>query len=154
MRAGCSALAAPPAVFLLAPVVARTLVRILTSSDPGNEPYSTAIDTRILLFTLGLSVLVSLLFSIAPALHFISPNLMESLRQNVGTATKGAQRFRKLAVGVQIALSVMLLGGAGLFVRTLENLRQQPVGFQTSNLFTFRSILRSPATAASAPRRL
>ncbi len=122
---------------LLAPVVARTLVRILTSSDPGNEPYSTAIDTRVLLFTLGLSVLVSLLFSIAPALHFISPNLMESLRQNVGTASKGAQRFRKLAVGVQIALSVMLLGGAGLFVRTLENLRQQQIGFQTSNLDTF-----------------
>ena len=62
---------------------------------------------------------------------------MESLRQNVGTASKGSQRFRKFAVGVQIALSVMLLGGAGLFVRTLDNLRQQQIGFQTTNLDTF-----------------
>ncbi len=122
---------------LLAPLVAKTLVRIMTSSDPGNEPYSTVIDARVLLFTLGLSVVVSLLFSIAPALHFIRPNLMESLRQNLGTASKGSQRFRKFAVGVQIALSVMLLGGAGLFVRTLENLRHQQIGFQTSYLDTF-----------------
>jgi putative ABC transport system permease protein len=122
---------------LLAPAVAQTLVRIMTSSDPGNEPYSTAIDTRILLFTLGLSVLVSLLFSVAPALHLMRPNLAQSLRQNAGTASKGSQRFRKLAVGVQIGLSVMLLGGAGLFVRTLDNLRQQLIGFQTSNIDTF-----------------
>ena len=45
--------------------------------------------------------------------------------------------FRKLAVGVQIALSVLLLGGAGLFVRTLDNLRQLAVGFKTANLATF-----------------
>ena len=53
------------------------------------------------------------------------------------SASKGSQLFRKLAVGVQIALSVLLLGGAGLFVRTLDNLRHQSVGFQTANLATF-----------------
>ncbi len=46
------------------------------------------------------------------------------------TASKSSQRFRKLAVGAQIALSVLLLGGAGLFVRTLDNLRRQPVGLR------------------------
>jgi predicted permease len=121
----------------IAPVVATTLVRIMTSSDPGSEPYSTAIDARVLLFTLGLSLLASLLFSIAPVLHFIRPDLTNALRQNSGTASKASQRFRKLAVGAQIALSVMLLGGAGLFVRTLDNLRQQPVGFDTGNLLSF-----------------
>src|SRR5208337_595830 len=65
------------------------------------------------------------------------PDLANSLRQSTGTASKNSQRFRKLAVGAQIALSVILLGGAGLFVRTLENLRHQPVGFDITHLATF-----------------
>jgi predicted permease len=121
----------------LAPMVARTLVRMITNSDPGSEPYSASIDTRILLFTVGISLITSLLFSIAPVLHFLRPDLANALRQNSGTASKGSQRFRKLAVGAQIALSVMLLGGAGLFVRTLDNLRHQSVGFEPANLDTF-----------------
>jgi predicted permease len=121
----------------LAPVVAGALVRLITSSDPGQEPYSATIDTRILLFTLAVSFIAALLFSIAPAFHFLRPDLANALRQNTGTASKNSQRFRKLAVGAQIALSVMLLGGGGLFVRTLDNLRHQDVGFETANLATF-----------------
>ena len=130
-------LAGAAAGLALAPVVAVTLVRIMTSSDPGSEPYSASIDARILLFTLGISVLSSLLFAVAPVFHFLRPDLANALRQNSGTASKGSQRFRKLAVGAQIALSVMLLGGAGLFVRTLDNLRHQDVGFETSNMAVF-----------------
>jgi predicted permease len=129
--AGCAAGLA------LAPAVAGVLVRLMTSADPGREPYSAAIDMRVLLFTLGISLLTTLLFSIAPALHFMFPDLAQALRQNSGTAAKGSQRFRKLAVGAQIALSVLLLGSAGLFVRSLDNLRNQPVGFETANLTTF-----------------
>lgn len=121
----------------LAPAVTTLLMRLLTSADPGEEPYSTSIDGRILLFTLGIALVVSLLFSIAPVLHFLRPNLAESLRQNSGTATKNSQTFRKIAVGVQIALSVILLGGAGLFVRTLDNLRHENIGFETSHLLQF-----------------
>ena len=121
----------------IAPLAATTLVRIITSSDPGNEQFSTALDGRVLLFTLLISVAVSLLFSIVPALHFLRPNLAQDLRQNTGTATRASQRFRKIAVGAEIALGVLLLGTAGLFVRTLGNLRHQPVGFETANLTTF-----------------
>jgi len=121
----------------LAPLVAAVLVRILTSADPGQEPYSSTVDVRILLFTLAVSLLASLLFSIAPVFHFIRPDLANSLRQSAGTASKESQRFRKLAVGAQIALSVMLLGGAGLFVRTLDNLRHQQVGWDTTHIATF-----------------
>ena len=121
----------------LAPTVAAFLVRLMTNSDPGSEPYSASVDGRVLMFTVGISFVTSLFFSIAPALHFLRPDLAQALRQNTGTASKGSQRFRKLAVGAQIALSVLLLGGAGLFVRTLENLRHQPVGFETANLATF-----------------
>lgn len=121
----------------LAPLVTGSLVRLLTNADPGSEPYSAAIDGRVLLFTLSISVLASLLFSVAPILHFSRPNLASALRQNAGTASRGAQRFRKFAVGLQIMLTVVLLGGAGLFVRTLSNLRHQDVGFETTNLTTF-----------------
>jgi len=127
----------------LAPLVARALVRLITSSDPGQEPYSTSIDARILLFTLAVSLLASVLFSIAPVFHFLHPDLANALRQNSGTASKSSQRARKLAVGIQIALSVVLLGGAGLFVRTLDNLRHQAVGYDTSNLVTFNLDLTS-----------
>jgi len=121
----------------MVPVVANTLVRILTNANPGEEPYSAAIDTRVLLFAMGISLVASLLFSAAPVLHFLRPDLALALRQNAGTASKSSQRFRKIAVGAQIALSVLLLGGAGLFVRTLDNLRQQKVGYDTGHLVSF-----------------
>jgi predicted permease len=137
VEGGLLGLGGAAAGLALAPAVAQTLVRLMTSSDPGKEPYSASIDAHVLLFTLAISVLASLLFSIAPVFHFLRPDLAQALRQNAGTATKGSQRFRKIAVGAQIALSVLLLGGAGLFVRTLDNLRHQPVGFEIKNLLTF-----------------
>jgi putative ABC transport system permease protein len=122
---------------LMAPLVTNTLVRLLVSANPGEEPYSATIDGRVLLFTLSIAVISSLLFSLAPVFHFMRPDLAGTLRQSAGTASRNSQLFRKVAVGVQIALSVLLLGGAGLFVRTLNNLRHQEVGFNTSHLATF-----------------
>jgi putative ABC transport system permease protein len=121
----------------LAPLVTNSLVRLLTSANPGEEPYSANIDARVLLFTLGVAIVASLLFSMAPVFHFLRPDLANALRQSSGTASRSSQRFRQVAVGVQIALSVLLLGGAGLFVRTLDNLRHQQVGFDTGHLATF-----------------
>lgn len=137
VEGGLLGLAGSLAGLALAPMAAIALVRLITSSDPGAEPYSTTIDARVLLFTFAVSFVTSLLFSIAPVFHFLRPDLAQALRQNAGTATKASQRFRKFAVGAQIALSVLLLGGAGLFVRTLDNLRNQPTGFETKSLCTF-----------------
>jgi putative ABC transport system permease protein len=137
VEGGILGLAGATAGLALAPLVANALVRLMTQADPGSEPYSAAIDSRVLIFTLGISVLVSLLFSLAPVLHFMRPDLAEALRQSTGTANKASQRFRKAAVGVQIALSVLLLGAAGLFVHTLDNLQHQPVGFSIDRLATF-----------------
>jgi putative ABC transport system permease protein len=137
VEGGILGLAGATAGLALAPLVANALVRLMTQADPGSEPYSASIDSRVLIFTLGISVLVSLLFSLAPVLHFMRPDLAEALRQSTGTANKASQRFRKAAVGVQIALSVLLLGAAGLFVHTLDNLQHQPVGFSIDRLATF-----------------
>ncbi|HEY2858322.1 MAG TPA: ABC transporter permease [Terracidiphilus sp.] len=134
---GLLGLAGAAAGLALAPVVARILVRVMTSSDPGSEPYSSGIDLRVLLFALGVSLVASVLFSVAPIFHFMRPDLAGALRQTTGTASRESQRFRKIAVGAQIALSVMLLGGAGLFVRTLDNLRNERVGFEVDHLLTF-----------------
>jgi predicted permease len=137
VEGGMLGIAGAAAGLALAPVVVKALVRMMTGADPGNEPYSTTIDSRILLFTLAVALVSSLLFSIAPLLHFLRPDLAGALRQNAGTPSKGSLRFRKIAVGVQIAISVMLLAGGGLFVRTLDNLRHQAVGFETTRLLTF-----------------
>lgn len=123
---------------LVSPLIARALVGMIASNNDATEtPYSSSIDARVMLFTLALSMLVTLTFGIAPALQFLRPRLAESLRQNSGTASKGSQRFRKVAVGLQISLTVLLLGGAGLFLRTLSYLRSQNLGFQTSHVVSF-----------------
>ena len=121
------------------PVIASALIRMIGGSDDPTQatPYSVSVDGRILLFTLALSLLVTLLFSAAPALQFLRPRLAEALRQNSGTASKNSQRFRKIAVGLQISLTVLLLGGAGLFLRTLNYLRTQDVGFKTEHVVVF-----------------
>ena len=137
LEGGFLGLAGAAAGLALAPIVARFLVRLLTNSDPGQEPYSASVDLRILFFTIAVSLAASLLFSMAPVFHFIRPDLAGALRQNAGTGSRGSQRFRKVAVGVQIVLSVLLLGCAGLFVRTLSNLRHQQVGFEIAHMATF-----------------
>ena len=122
----------------VSPVIARTLVGMIANGDdPTQAPYSSSVDGRVLLFTLALATLVTLLFSAAPALQFLRPKLAEALRQNSGTASRASQRFRKVAVGFQISLTILLLGGAGLFLRTLSYLRSQNVGFQTAQVLQF-----------------
>ena len=137
VEGGLLGVAGAAAGLALAPLVSAMLVRVMTNADPGSEPYSASIDTRVLLFTVALSFAATLIFSIAPVFHFLRPDLAMALRQNSGTASKSSQRFRKLAVGAQIALSVLLLGGAGLFVRTLDNLSRENVGYDLSHLATF-----------------
>jgi putative ABC transport system permease protein len=122
----------------LSPLIAQSLVRLITSNDDiGEAPYSASVDLRVLGFTLALSVLITLVFSVAPALQFLRPRLAETLRQTAGTASRNSQRFRKVAVGFQIFLTVLLLGGAGLFLRTLTNLRNQNIGFETAHVVGF-----------------
>ena len=137
IEGGVLGVAGAAAGLAFAPFASIILVRLITNSDPGSEPFSASVDARILLFTLAVSLAATFFFSIAPVFHFLRPDLANSLRQNAGTASASSQRFRKIAVGAQIALSVLLLGGAGLFVRTLDNLRRSQVGYDTAHLATF-----------------
>jgi len=98
-------------------------------------------DLRILGFTLGLTLVTSLLFGLLPALRASSPDLWGTLKDAAGsiTGTSGSLIFRKGLVTAQVALSFLLLFGAGLFVRSLENLQSAKTGFHDpDSLITFQ----------------
>jgi putative ABC transport system permease protein len=122
---------------LLAPAVSALLIHRIAGDTATDLPFSSTLDMRILLFTFALALVVSLLFSLAPALRFLHPDLANSLKQQSTTSGGGQLRFRRALVAVQIGLSLLLLVGAGLFVRTLHNLRTLDVGFATDHLVSF-----------------
>jgi putative ABC transport system permease protein len=95
------------------------------------------LDPTVLAFTFGVSVLTALLFGIAPAMQLTSRNLGDALRHGASGVVRGGSgaRVRKLLVAVQMAMSVVLLVSAGLLVRSVINLQQIDVGFDTANLF-------------------
>jgi predicted permease len=124
----------------LAPVIAAGLISFVNppASGTGTTSLSASPDWRVLLFCFTISVIASVLFSLAPILQFYRPKMSPSLKQQTMTADGGHARFRRLTVGVQIGLSVLLLVGAGLFTRTLANLKSVDVGFVTDHLLAFQ----------------
>lgn len=133
---------------LLAPRVSALLHHTLLQNTADQSAFSTRLDFRIVLFTFALTLFVSLLFSLAPALQFWRPNLGPALKQQTVTAGRSPLRLRRSLVAAQIGLSLLLLVGAGLFVRTLHNLESLDVGFTTDNLVTFSV---DPCMAGYAP---
>jgi predicted permease len=107
--------------------------------DGGRNSLSTSPDARVLAYNFGLSILAALLFGLVPALQATRPALATVLKDEAGNLSSGGGqvRFRKGLVVAQIALSLLLLIGAGLFTRSLFNLRQLDPGFATDNLMTF-----------------
>jgi predicted permease len=122
---------------VIAPRVSAWLINTIWSRTAGDLPLSSHPDLRVLLFNFSLALVVSLLFSLAPAAQFWRPNLAPALKQQAMTAGSGPLRFRRISVGLQIGLSLLVLVGAGLFVRTLHNLKSLNVGLATDHLVTF-----------------
>src|SRR5579884_265707 len=121
---------------LLAPQMVHMLIAWI-SGTTSDTPFSPELEPRILAFAITTTLVVSLLFSLAPALQLLKPNLVESLRQQSSTGTGSALRFRRTCVALQIGFSLMLLVGAGLFMRTIQNLRSVNAGFATDHLLQF-----------------
>ncbi|HMC61758.1 MAG TPA: FtsX-like permease family protein, partial [Candidatus Solibacter sp.] len=98
-------------------------------------------DARILAFNAGLAVLTGLLFGLVPALQALRVDLWNTLKDVVGAVTGGggSVKLRKGLVIAQVAFSFLLLAGAGLFVKTLANLKQTDAGFRDiGHLITFQ----------------
>jgi predicted permease len=99
---------------------------------------TTEVDLRILSFNFAVAVAAGLLFGLAPALRSSRPELARTLKDQASNVAGGsAVVFRKVLVVAQIALSLLLLVGAGLFAHSLYNLKSLDPGFRTDNLMTF-----------------
>jgi putative ABC transport system permease protein len=122
----------------IAPTISGILVRMVFTDPTSEIPFSTTPDVRVLAFNFVVAFAVSIFFSLAPGLRFLRPDLVNSLKQQAATAAGGPLRFRRISVGAQIGLSLLLLMGAGLFVRTLQNLRNVDAGFVVDHLVSFR----------------
>src|SRR5262249_41916043 len=96
-------------------------------------------DLTVLGFTIAACVFTGLVFGLVPAVRATRVDLTPSLRQSATTLQSGRQRMRltKSLVVAQVALSLVLLFGAALFIRTLVNLQTQNVGFARENLLLF-----------------
>ena len=95
------------------------------------------LNWRVLVFTIAISLLTGVLFGLAPAWRATGLDLATSLKQGRGT-TGAVSRLSKGLIVAQVALSFLLLVGAGLFIRTLYNLQRVNLGFNQENLLLFR----------------
>jgi putative ABC transport system permease protein len=118
----------------LVPLVPRMASNFL----PLEPNTTTSLSLPVLLFTIGLSLLTGLLMGIYPALQGSHADLVDGLKEG-GRGSSGSvrqQRFRKILVGAQVALSVTLLAGAALLITSFVRLSQQNIGFRSQNLWT------------------
>jgi predicted permease len=121
----------------------RAIVTLFASSSDGPFGFSPGIDGRVLLFTFATAVLTGVIFGFAPAFRGTRVDLTPALKEGtIVSAAGGRMGGRWLSLGnglviAQVALAVVVLVGAGLLVRTLQNLRNVDPGFDTRNLLTF-----------------
>src|SRR5213078_791339 len=118
----------------LVPLVPRMASNFL----PLEANTATSLSIPVLIFTIALSILTGLLMGVYPALQASQADLVGGLKEG-GRGTSGSvrqQRFRKILVGAQVALSVTLLAGAALLITSFIRLSQQNIGFRSQNLWT------------------
>jgi predicted permease len=121
----------------LAILLDKTLIALLPQNTVPLNLSSTP-DAAVLAFTVAISLATGLIFGLAPALQSTRPQLASTLKDQAGAVVGGtAVGLRKGLVVAQVALSLLLLIGSGLFIQSLRNLKELNPGFQTSNLVTF-----------------
>jgi putative ABC transport system permease protein len=128
------------------------LIKIIPIDLTFFNPIS--VDGRVMAFAALVAITTGVVFGLAPALHASRANLNDALATRTGglVARVGRVEMRGVFVVAQIALSVVLLVGAGLLARTLMKLQQVDLGFDTSNLLTME--FRLPATKYSEPQQI
>ena len=119
----------------------------LRAANPGDAAkfapgwYQLGINFPVLLFTLGLSLLSGIVFGLAPALQVSKPNLNSSLKEGSRQTSGGSHRLRSSLVVLEVALSLMLLVGAGLLARSFLSLLRTDPGFNPESVLTMRLVL-------------
>ena len=105
---------------------------------PGAPGQATPLDWRVLAFVLGVTGVTGIVFGVAPALRATAINVNTALKENSRSVVASRSFLSRMLLVAQVAISLVLLVGAGLFLRTLQNLRQVDVGFNAQNLVLFR----------------
>ena len=122
---------------------------------PGTLPRASdvSLDSRVLLFTLGVSLFAGIVFGLAPALKASRANLQEVLKES-GRGSSGARhRLQGVFVVVEVAMALILLVGAGLMIRSLAALWRVNPGFNPSHAITFDLSMPSTSATTSAETR-
>ena len=117
-------------------------ISVLESLIPNDLPRFNpiAVNSGVLFFCAGASLLTTLLFSIAPALFASKADIQDTLREGTrsGSENRGSRRLRGLLVVSEIAVALLLLIGAGLLIRTFGAMRHADAGFAAENVLTMR----------------
>jgi len=135
---------------LVAPVVSRGLLSFLPS-DAGGVNLTSRVDWRVFAFAFVVSVTTGVMCGLAPAWRAARVPLIDWLRERTGAT--GGVRLRKMLVVGQLAFTLVLLVGAGLFVQTLTRLVKQGPGFSTSGMVSFDLNPARAGYEAAAARR-
>ena len=112
---------------------------------------NTQIDGQVLAFVAGISVVTGLVFGLFPALRATQVDLAGAMKEQSRSVAASRSWLSKALLVTQVAISVVLLIGAGLFLRTLQNLRSVDVGFSAGNILMFRI---NPALNRYSPERI
>jgi putative ABC transport system permease protein len=106
------------------------------ASDSVPKAFTVALDDRVLIFTLGISILTGILLGIVPALRTAKLDLRETLNEGSrgSTTGPGQHRVRGFLVAAEIATAMLLLVGAGLLLRSFARLQDVPPGFRPDHL--------------------
>jgi putative ABC transport system permease protein len=134
-------------------VIAKWALYLVRTINPGNIPRleDITINGAVLAFTLGISVATGVLFGLAPAWRALRLDLNTSLKsggrsgQTDGGMRLTRNRLRGLLVVSELSLSLMLLIGAGLLIRSFVRLQRVPPGFSTTNVLSMRVAATGPA---------
>ena len=115
-------------------VLAQWGVSILVARVAATSPLDVKPDASVLLFTLGISLVSGVLFGIAPALRATQTDLTSALKEKSTRGRKSRFNLGSALVVAQVAVSLVLLVGAGLFARSLMKLQQEDLGFNRDNV--------------------
>ncbi len=114
-------------------------VRIVRTLPDRYLPMAYAVDLepRVLLFTFAIAVIVGILFGLAPAVLNSRTDVQETLKETTRSAGGGGSRLRSALIVCEVALSLVLLLGSGLLLRSFSRLSSVPTGFRTDHALTF-----------------
>jgi putative ABC transport system permease protein len=139
--------------FLIGYLCVPAAIRLLPESYPLPRRAEIGVDTGVLWFSIGVSVVCGFVFGLFPALQVNCARLAEGLKQGGRGGSAAGRGLRNVLVVAEVAVAVVLVVGAGLMLRSFVLLNNVNVGFQPDHLLTLRMILVFNKYAGDIPRR-